>query len=162
MALLIGYGSVAPVAGGFSVGEFSSVVGRSETLTGRVEVWADLMSVAKRHPICGGGFGGFWTSKTRVAHDISDAHSGYLEVFLGLGFVGLVLLAFFLLSSCRKAQKVMTQNFYWGALWVCFLLMAVIHNIAESSINSFASHLTAVLLFLTVNYKTPTRNEMKV
>jgi len=145
------YGTVTPMLGRLSLIDISSTVGREETLTGRTHVWAILIPVAMQHPLLGHGFGGFWTTTTREVFDIPGAHNGYLEVILELGFVGLLLCVIFLLSSFRKAQRVMTQDFDWGALWICFLLMAVAHNIAESSLNTFTTRLMVVIFLLSVS-----------
>jgi O-antigen ligase len=82
---------------------------------------------------------------------MSNAHNGYLEVFLELGFAGLFFFTMFFLSSCWKAHKVLRYDFSWGSLWICNLLMCLLHNIAESSLNNFSSYLMASLLFLTVS-----------
>jgi len=150
--LIIGFGIGAPISGGLFVGEgVTSILGRDATLTGRTDVWADLVSVAMQQPIVGHGFGGFWTPRSREVYKISGAHNGYLEVLIELGFVGLLFFSMFLLSSCRKAQRMLIYDFDWASLWICFLLIAVLHNITESSINSLTSHLTAVLMFLLVS-----------
>lgn len=152
MALIIGYGIVTPIVGGLSFGtDISSTLGRDDTLTGRTEVWADLLPVAMQRPILGHGFGGFWAPLTRKMHDIGEAHNGYLEIMLELGFVGILLFSMFLLRCCRKAQGELRHDFYWASLWICFLLMAAVHNVTESSLNDFQSHLTAILLFLAVS-----------
>lgn len=145
------YGTVTPMIGKLSLMDISSTLGREETLTGRTDVWAQLFPVAMTRPILGFGYGGFWNTTTREVFDITEAHNGYLGVILELGFVGLLLSSIFLLSSVRKAQEVMTQDFDWGALWICYLLMIPVHNIAESSLNTFTYLLTAVILFLTVS-----------
>jgi len=150
LVLLIFLGTLTVFSGGSTVKPFTANVGRDETLTGRTEVWAELVPVAMQKPILGWGFGRFWTPETREKYDISEAHSGYLDVLLVLGFVGLVLLAMFLVSCCRKAQSEIAHEFELASLWLCFLLMTVVHNITESSLNSFTSQLTAVLLFLSV------------
>jgi O-antigen ligase len=150
LVLIICLGIVTPMVGGATVSGFSSTLGRDDTLTGRTEVWAELLPVAMKKPIVGSGFGGFWTPTTREVHKISDGHSGYLDELLELGFIGLLFMSMFLSSSCKKAQRELANDFDWASLWICFLLMAVIHNIDETSINSFTSHLTAVLLFLSV------------
>lgn len=151
MAIIIGYGVATPMVGGLSFGtEISSTLGRDETLTGRTEVWENLIPVAMSRSVLGHGFGGFWTQASRKAYDIGEAHNGYLEILLELGFVGIVGFSMFLLSCCRKAQKGLLHDFYWASLWICFLFMAVVHNISESSLNDLQSHLTAVLLFLAV------------
>jgi O-antigen ligase len=163
MILVIVYGVATVMTGGATLPtDVTSTLGRDETLTGRTDVWAELLPIAMQQPFLGHGFGGFWTPTTRIVYRISEAHSGYLEIILELGFVGILFFSMFLLSCCRKARKELRHDFDWGALWICFLLMVVLHNVTESSLSSFGSHLTAVLLFLVVNYKTPTRNEMKV
>lgn len=150
MTLIITYGTATPFLGRLAVVDVSSSLGRDPTLTDRTEIWAELVPIVMRKPILGQGFGGFWTVESRETHEVSEAHSGYLDILVEQGFVGLLVLWMFLLSSCRKAQRFMSQDFDWGALWICCLVMSLLHNIAESSLNSFTSHLTAVLLFLAV------------
>jgi exopolysaccharide production protein ExoQ len=151
MALVIGYGIASPIAGGLYFGEdISSTLGRDDSLTGRTEIWAKLVPIALKQPILGHGFGGFWTTERREVY-ASEAHSGYLDALLQLGFIGLLFIATYLLSSCRKAQRLLAEDFDWGVLWICFLVMVVVHNVTESSIDSFSSHLTAVLLFLAIS-----------
>jgi len=145
------YGLVTPFVGKLSLIDPSSSVGREETLTGRTSVWNQLVPVAMSRPIIGSGFGGFWTTEARELYSISDSHNGYLAVLLEMGLFGLLLYAIFILSSFRKAQRMIIQDFDWGVLWICFLLMVVTHNIAESSLNTFMSRLTALILFLTVS-----------
>ena len=151
MALVISFGVLTFFAGGSTVGALTSSLGRDETLTGRTEIWAELLPVVIQNPFLGSGFGAFWTPKAIDLYRIGEAHNGYLEVLLELGFVGLLLFSMFLLSCCRKAQRALGHNYDWGSLWICFLLMALIHNISETSINSFTTQLTAVLLFLAVS-----------
>lgn len=149
VAIIIIFGTSAVFLGGSNVGFLASTAGRSETLTGRTDIWAKLLPIALQQPIAGIGFGGFWTPKLR-AEIASEGHSGYLEVLLELGFIGLLLVSMFFLSSCRKAQRELAHDFDWGTLWICYIIIALVHNITESSIDSLASHLTAVVLFFTV------------
>ena len=151
MAAGIILGLVTLFTAGATVGAFTDTVGRESTLTGRTDVWKSLLPVAMQNPLLGHGFGGFWTSATRDFFMISEGHNGYLDTLLDLGFSGLILISLFLLSSSRKAQRIMKDDFYWGVLWICFLIMAIIHNISESSINAFSTHLTAILIFLAVS-----------
>ena len=62
----------------------------------------------------------------------------------------MLLVSLFVLSSCRRAKQLLHSDYDWGVLWLCFLVMALIHNVTESSINSFTSNLTAILLFLAI------------
>jgi len=151
LALGIAFGIATVFLSGSTLEPVTDVLGRDATLTGRTDIWLRLLPVAMERSIVGHGFGGFWTNTTREVYHISEGHSGYLDVILDLGFFGLMLFSMFLLSSCRKAQKELDHDFYWGSLWICYLLMAVVHNITESSLNTFTSQIMAVLLFLAVS-----------
>lgn len=151
MALIIAYGVAMPIYGGSSLWGVTFALGRSETLTGRTDIWANLLPIAERRPILGYGFGGYWTSANREIIETNEAHNGYLDVRLELGFVGLLLLALFLLSCCREGVRALSYDYHWGSLSISYLIMALVHNLTESSINTFTSHLTAVVLLLCVS-----------
>jgi len=162
IAFCIIFGTTTVFVGGSNVGFFSSVLGRDSTLTGRTLTWAELVPVVMKQPIFGIGVGSFWTTSTREFYRMSHAHNGYLEILLELGFIGLFLFSMFLLSSCRKAHKVLAYDYYWGSLFVCFLIMLVLHNIAESSINNLTSTIMAVILFMSVSSKADTSFKRRV
>lgn len=143
-------GYLALFNGGSNAKLFTSTAGRESTLTGRTEVWAALLPIALQQPLLGRGYGGFWTPATRDAFKISEAHSGYLDVLLELGFVGVILLSMFLLSSSRKAQRELSRDYDWGMLWISYIIMALVQNLTESSINSLYSHMSAVIIFFSV------------
>ena len=146
--LIICYGTCLPLAGGVSIGSFTSVLGRDSTFTGRTEIWAKLVPVVKQGPILGCGFGGYWTPETRANLTVTQAHNGYLEVLMELGFVGLGLVSMFVLSCVRKAATVLVEDFDWSSLCISYVLMALLHNSTEASINSFNNYLTAIILFV--------------
>jgi O-antigen ligase len=154
MVFIILYGTFTPFVGKLTIVDVSSTFGRNETLTDRTGIWAFLVPYAKEKPILGHGFGGFWTDEMR-SQTSSHAHNGYLDTILNMGFLGLMLFSIFLLSSCRKAHKAVAYHFDWSVLWICFLLMAVVHNIAESTVVSFTTQLMVFVLFLAVCSKTP-------
>jgi hypothetical protein len=49
----------------------------------------------------------------------------------------------------------LARDFTWASFCICFLLMVEIHNLTESSIDSFQRHLMAILLFLSVSLCKP-------
>lgn len=156
IACLMGFGILTVMTGGATFGALTSLFGRDSTLTGRTEIWAAILPTAMESPILGGGFGGFWTPSIVEKLGVNECHSGYLEVILELGFVGIVLCLFFMLACCRKSVKELSHDFNWACFWICFLFMTVLHNVAESSLNTFTSPLMAVLLILSVSYASPT------
>ena len=151
VAGLIVFGYQTPILGGATVGSFSSVFGRNESLTGRTDIWSRLLPFFEAKPLEGYGFGSFWTpSMQNAIYGVREAHNGYLEVCLGIGLIGLVLTAMFLLSFSRKAVRSLVYDYDWGSLCLCFLLIGLLHNFTESSIDSFGRQLMAVLMFLSV------------
>jgi O-antigen ligase len=146
ISLIILYGTCTPFIGGLMIFDPSKLLERSETLTGRSDhIWKVLIPYAMQKPILGHGFGGFWTDEL-VAATSSDAHNGYLDTILNIGFTGLMLSSIFLITSCRKAQREMMKDFDWGIFWFCIVLMAVVHNISESSIGKLTGLMAIVLL----------------
>jgi O-antigen ligase len=135
----------------FTASYITDTLGRDATLTGRTYVWSSLLPEATQNIVTGHGFGGFWITKSRINFDISDAHNGYLDILLDMGIIGLLLVSIFLLSCCRKAKKRLAFDFYWAGLWISYLFMAVCHNITETSLNSLASHIPAVIMFMAVS-----------
>jgi len=156
ISIIIIFGTIVPFHGGSILSDAAFAFERSDTLTGRTEIWAYLVTYAMQKSIWGHGFGGFWTDVHRAASS-SHAHNGYLDIILNLGFVGLILSSIFLIHCLRKAHKTLIYEFDWGCLWICILLMAVVHNIGESSIISFAQILPAAILFLSI---TPVSNNL--
>jgi len=147
--MVIGY--LTPILGGATVGSFSSVLGRNENLTGRTDLWVKLLPLYEQNSILGYGFGSFWTPAMEEAnYGVREAHNGYLDVCLGLGLIGLALTAMFLLSFSSRAVRSMAYDYEWSSLCLCFLLITLLHNITESSIDSFGKQLMTILLFLSV------------
>jgi exopolysaccharide production protein ExoQ len=143
--LIILYGTYTPFAGELRFLDVSSVLGRDETLTGRTIIWSMLLPYAKQNPLQGYGFGGFWTTEMRRSI-ASHAHNGYLEMILSMGFIGIIVVTFYILAVCRKAHGCLSDDYDWGTLFICYVLMMLVHNIGEPSIQSLTTQLSAVVL----------------
>ena len=152
LTLTIIYGSATPFLGKLEIFDVSSYFGRTENLTGRANIWAILIPYAMRRPILGYGVGGFWTTAMREMTS-AHAHNGYLELILHFGFVGLIIFSLFLLACCRRAIRTLAEDFNWGVLFIVFLFMTVIYNIAEVSIYTFTSPLSSLIVLFFVTLK---------
>jgi|HubBroStandDraft_6_1064221.scaffolds.fasta_scaffold06196_4 exopolysaccharide production protein ExoQ len=91
-------------------GEFARSVGRDPSLTDRTQLWKILLSM-HTNPLVGSGYDSFWLG-ARFAQvfrsfggAINEAHNGYLEIYLNLGVIGLVILVAFLVASYRNIGK---------------------------------------------------------
>jgi exopolysaccharide production protein ExoQ len=147
--MIILYGTATPFLGKLSLFDVSSLVHRNATLTDRTGgIWGPLVPLAMQSPILGHGLGGFWTNAMRQRFLINSAHNGYLEVLLDYGFAGILFVALFIFSCARKAARTLSEDLDWGILSIAVILMALIHNITESSLSSFTSTTTALVLIL--------------
>jgi O-antigen ligase len=158
---LIVFGTATSFVGGANVGSFTASLGRDSTLTGRTEVWADVLPAREQQPVLGYGLGSFWTDARRKSYDIPTAHNGYLDILLELGEVGLAVYAVLLLSFARRLHRALPHDYEWSSLAICFLLMGLVYNISESALNSFTEHMTAVMTLasLVVPCQTRSRTE---
>jgi exopolysaccharide production protein ExoQ len=133
LLLFVGAGLVRSlVAAGISAS------GRDLTLTGRTDLWADLLDIAAETPIFGVGYGSFWIGNThnlweRHLWGPTQGHNGYIDVYLELGAVGLLILAAVIIRGYLATLDRMTTNFGQGALHFAWLTVIVIHNVTESS-----------------------------
>ena len=151
-AILLGalaIGVALPFVGTGGVAEFTGLLARDSTFTGRTEIWDELVRIGSSHPILGVGYGSFWIHPP-LRFTINESHNGYLEVFLELGIVGLILLLGILISFWFRASAALRTQFEIGAFAICFLLMAAFHNITEASFLRSTSHIWTMLVFLMV------------
>jgi len=142
--------SAETILGESLMGSWANFLGREETLTGRVDIWAEAFKIAPRWSVLGTGFGAFWgLPYTISAIGQTTGHNGYLEVYIELGFVGMFLISVFLLKLWGSLSIEVKHNFDWGLLGICLLLMSIAYNYAESNFLNVNSLLWIVLLYMT-------------
>jgi O-antigen ligase len=140
--ILAGIGSVVAVLVADSE-VITSVLGRSSNLTGRTEIWRWVMVSVMERPIFGYGYAGFWGGASaeslaldrRLGTPIMYAHNGYLDIFLTLGAIGLLLSLIFLGSGIKRAfQRSEVGNSNIDSWPMAFLFFFMLHNVAECTI----------------------------
>jgi O-antigen ligase len=112
------------------------LLGRNETLTGRSDlIWDTLLPIAWQNPVLGLGYGAFWiTAVPGLTLDVNEAHNGYLDLFMELGGVGLILVALLVGMYFRKARREFQENFHWAAFRISYLVMFLLHNWTETTL----------------------------
>ncbi|WP_335109422.1 O-antigen ligase family protein [Nostoc sp.] len=113
--------------------------GKDLTFNGRSDLWELVISKILERPWLGYGFSGFWTSnaasKLRATYDwASNAHNGFLEILLELGFLGFLTFAagfvrFFVMALTRIISVAKKPEDYWP---MQMLLIIVIVNFSEA------------------------------
>jgi exopolysaccharide production protein ExoQ len=134
---------------------FASVVGRT-SLSGRTEIWRIVLS-QQANPLLGAGYESFWLGPrlqkmwTQGMGTINEAHNGYLEVYLNLGYIGLFLLLLFVAAVyrniCKKLKPFSSLASLTLAIWTAF----VFHNSTEADFRSGLTWLVFVLAALAVS-----------
>ena len=126
-------------------GVFDSVVGifgRDTTLTGRTDMWNDLLKEPV-NPIIGTGYQSFWLGPgaermwERYYFRPTQAHNGYLETYLNGGLVGLCLLLALIISTGRHVKEEVLLGDPFGMLLLSFLATIVLYNLSEASFGGF-------------------------
>jgi O-antigen ligase len=125
-----------------SAEDLLGAVGRSSSLSGRIPLWQHVLQQIGERPITGYGFSAFWNSwqGERVSDAVNwvaavpHAHNGFLEVWLGLGIVGLALILLSLsrnfLLAFRVARTNREMEYSWPLLLVIF---TALYNLTENS-----------------------------
>jgi O-antigen ligase len=107
-------------------------------LTDRTLLWSEILKI-KINPWVGAGWDNFWLPE-RVAPiwEIwrwrpGSAHNGYIETYLYLGWSGLALLLWVLLTGFGRSLGRFRSDFEYGSLALAFFFAIILQNYAESS-----------------------------
>lgn len=97
------------------------MVGKDPTLTGRTEIYVAVLEAIFKHPLLGYGAGAFWLpvnpESLNIALSINwlgigYAENGFLELWLGIGTLGLSLVLLMFGRAIRQAAKLTRPNYY--------------------------------------------------
>ena len=112
-------------------------VGRDATLTGRTEIWKEVLAT-DASPILGAGFESFWLAApldrpgSGWSFHVNEAHNGYLEVYLNLGWVGVVLLAAVIVAGYRNVIGSLHLSTEAGTLLLAYFVVELMYSYTEA------------------------------
>jgi len=133
-------------------------LGRNVTFTGRTAIWSEVLN-ADINPIVGTGYDSFWSGQRmetiwkNIGIIIIQAHNGYIETYLNLGFVGLFLLLGIIATSFKKAKNELVRNFDFGRFRLAFLAIALMYNLTEAAFKGLHLMWFVFLLVVVLEYK---------
>jgi O-antigen ligase len=127
----------------------TSTLGRDESFTGRTDIWRLVINAASRKPLLGYGYGAFYGLQSEKIGQTSS-HSGYLDVYLETGIVGIVLLFSFLWEYYCKALREFRDSRDWGLFGICILIMSLLHNFTEGNFLGASSYLWNITVFISI------------
>jgi O-antigen ligase len=147
IALLIGLVSSVALLSVAIVDERSIafMLGKDPTLTGRTAIWASVMPAILKRPILGYGFRAFWRGYQGESAAVSlathwavpSAHNGLLEIWLTLGLIGVLLVAYLFVKTCRDGLTCLRANGNPYLSWcMCIVFLTIITSADEGELVS--------------------------
>jgi O-antigen ligase len=67
-----------------------------------------------------------------IDQTINQAHNGYIEIYLNLGWVGIALLAIVLIAAYRRVMSGLRLRTPLGSLWLAYFVVASAYNFTEA------------------------------
>ncbi len=135
-----------------SSGSLIAGLGRNPTLTGRTEIWEAALTV-RNNRLFGAGYESFWLgARLQQMWDaipglrVNEAHNGYIEIVLTLGWIGAILLGILIATGYRNVIAGYRRHPEIGSLRMAFLLAAVINALTEAAFRMMAAPWIAFLL----------------
>jgi O-antigen ligase len=157
--VLVGVFLAAIAAAGFALFLSSGAgilqqLGRNPTLTGRTLIWKAVLA-QKINPLTGAGFESFWMGNRMESvwsmsqRGIQQAHDGYLELYLNLGFIGLALLGMLIVTGYWRGLALYRRDAHAGRLRIAVLTAAVLFGFTEAGFRMLSPDWFGFLLAVT-------------
>lgn len=127
------------------------MLGRDSSLTNRTELWAVLRSL-EVNSIIGAGFMSFWTGgrmdivAEKMGAIVNQAHSGYLEQYLNLGYIGVGFIALIILSGMVKLKAHLDIDSPPAMLRLSIVVTALFINYTEACFYGINTYWLLLLL----------------
>jgi len=140
------HGIVATIAGvilvvGLFPSGFTYVVqalGRNTTLTGRTDIWGDLLGMDFNRWL-GTGFESFWLGERadmlarKYYFHPNQAHNGFIEMYVNLGLIGVGFLVLIMLKGYARIASAYRSIGGLSTLRLAVFVAAVVYNITEAT-----------------------------
>jgi len=142
-------------------------LGRDMTFTGRTEIWHDVFQVASRSPLVGVGYGAFWIGRLanipwteQFSWTLGQAHNGYVDTYLQLGWVGVFLLLGVILTTMPNIVRSTQVDFEYGRFRMTFFLAILFVNITESTFLRGDHYLWFLFLLTAISLPRPAEQSL--
>jgi O-antigen ligase len=125
----------------FNVNRLAYMLYGDSTLTGRTLIWDFATSEIRFRPFFGWGYQSFWlvgpyapsiVDAPGFIKDMPNAHNGYYDTTLELGYIGYYLLVVFLLTTLHAVGRIAYRDATRAWLVLSLLLYIICFNYLES------------------------------
>ena len=138
LAIPLCYGVLSHVSN-FNIYRISYMVYGDSTLTGRAIIWDFADYEIGRSPLVGWGYQSFWLVPGSPSIEapgwvkmMPNAHNGYYDTMLELGYVGLVFLLVFIFATLHGVVRVADRDPARAWLALSLALFVIVYNFLES------------------------------
>jgi exopolysaccharide production protein ExoQ len=123
----------------FTANRISFMLYGDSTFTGRTVIWDFAQHEIDRSPLVGWGYRSFWLVPNSPSFEASgwvktmpNAHNGYVDTKLELGYLGLALLVVFIIATLHAIGRVADRDPARARLLLSLALFIIVYNFLES------------------------------
>jgi len=114
--------------------EFSSLIGRDPTFTGRTNHWAEYWSLIEQRMVIGHGYGAY--PEKQIYWLLMGPHNGYIGVLYQTGIIGLLMILALVAASFKNLWNIISKRkFVFESYFLSgFLIVFLTLNLVETYI----------------------------
>jgi len=140
LSIPLSYIAVSSVSA-FNVNRISFMLYGDSTLTGRTVIWDFAQYEIDRNPVAGWGYQSFWlvgpdapsvTDAPGWVKMMPNAHNGYYDTMLEMGYIGLALLLAFIIATLHAIGRVADRDPARARILLSLALFVITYNFLES------------------------------
>jgi exopolysaccharide production protein ExoQ len=132
------YGVLSSVSN-FNMDRVSYMLYGDSTFTGRTIIWDFAQYEIERRPLLGWGYQSFWLVPNSPKFEapgwvkmMPNAHNGYYDTMLEMGYIGLALLVVFVTATLHAIGRVADRDPARARLVLSLALFIILYNYLES------------------------------
>jgi exopolysaccharide production protein ExoQ len=121
------------------MGRISYILYNDSTLTGRTIIWDYVGGEISRYPVLGWGYQSFWLVPGSPSLEapgfvklMPNAHNGYFDTMLEIGYVGFGFLSIFVLATLHAVGRVADRDLSRARFLLSLALFFILYNFFES------------------------------
>lgn len=147
--MLVTFGGIVAIFWVFThLAAFTDAMGRSVTMSGRLQLWILCVVMALRKPWLGYGYSAFWLGMHGPSYRIWEvlgfrmphAHDGFIQAWLALGLLGVALLVLIFAVYIVRAALLVTRTTQPEAVWplmiLAFCFLYILTEVTVPSVNT--------------------------
>jgi exopolysaccharide production protein ExoQ len=139
-SIVLGFIALSELTG-FTTERIAYILTGDSSFTGRTVIWSFAENEIARSPIAGWGYQSFWLAGPDAPSVVDapgwvklmpNAHNGYYDTMLELGYIGLAFLLIFLFTTLHVIGRVAERDYGRAWLLLSIALFIMIYNFLET------------------------------